>query len=296
MVNAFLFYSLYPTLVVILCVLLLHKAYRSGAGLPYLKLFANLAIINICQIVIYLSLQESFQIAGYAADAYLISAYFLFTHFMQLAFYLSEKDRGSWPKYLYIPPLILTCLHFSGLMVENYRIENNAILHNDGAFAWAFDVFLLSASIITVITFFINARQIKINHLLASKNIIALISFIPFILASSIIVVLSNTEYPIPVVIIIPSISLYIVCLFYYISRSRIIDLTIGPRAFIKRLKIASLLLSNLRTKKDLDDFNRQLQLLKYTEAMQKHSYNYNAAADELKVHPTTLRNALKDI
>ena len=295
MISAFLFYSLYPTLVALLCLLLLHKAYKSGAGLPYLKLFANLAAINICQIIIYLSLQSSFQVASYAADAYLISAYFLFTHFMQLALYLSERDRGSWPKYLYIPPIMLTCLHFSGLMVESYRLENNAILHNDGDFAWVFDIFLLSASIITVITFFINSRQIKINHLLASKNIIALISFIPFILASSIIVILSNTEHTIPVVIIIPSISLYIVCLFYYISRSRIIDLTIGPRAFIRRLKIASLLLSNLRTKKDLDDFNRQLQLLKYTEAMQKHSYNYNAAADELKVHPTTLRNALKD-
>ena len=92
-----------------------------------------------------------------------------------------------------------------------------------------------------------------------------------------------------------PSISLFIVCVFYYISRSQIIDLTIGPKAFVKRLKIASLLLSSLRTKKDLDDFNRQLQLLKYTEAMQKHRNNYNAAADELKVHPTTLRNALKN-
>ena len=295
MISAFLFYSLYPTLVVVLCILLLHKAYRSNAGFPYLKLFANLALINSCQAIGYIVIVFSPPLAEYIADFYLISAYFLFTHFMQLALHLSENDRGFWTRYLYFPPIILTTLHLSGFMINDYYLENGAMLHNDGELAWIFDAFFLTASIITIITFFVNARQTKTNYLLASKNIIALISFVPFIAASSIIIILSNTAHAVPVVFIIPSISLFIVCVFYYISRSQIIDLTIGPKAFVKRLKIASLLLSSLRTKKDLDDFNRQLQLLKYTEAMQKHRNNYNAAADELKVHPTTLRNALKN-
>jgi hypothetical protein len=181
-------------------------------------------------------------------------------------------------------------------MVESYRLENNAILHNDGVFAWTFDVFLLIASIITVITFFINLQQIKQDCLLASKNIIAVFSLIPPVIAAVILIVLSNTEYVISVVIVAPSMSLYIVLVFYYISRSQIIDLSSGPKAFLNRIRVASLLLSSLKTKKDLDDFNRQLQLLKYTEAMKKHNNNYNSAADELKVHPTTLRNALKDL
>jgi hypothetical protein len=294
MISAFLFYSLYPTLVVVLCILLLHKAYRSNAGFPYLKLFANLAIINIFQIILYTALPTSFVIASYAADAYLITAYFLFTHFMQLALYLSENDRGSWPKYLYIPPVILTVLHLSGFMVESYRLENNAILHNDGAYAFMFDIFILFAAIVTIVTFVINSRQIKQDCLLASRNIIAVISFVPPVITGMLLIILSNTEHVVPVVIIAPTMSLYIVAVFYYISRSQVIDLTIGPRAFLRRLKVASLLLSSLKTKKDLDDFNRQLQLLKYTEAMKKHRNNYNAAADELKMHPTTLRNALK--
>jgi hypothetical protein len=295
MISALLFYSLYPTLVALLCLLLLHKAYRSGAGLPYLKLFLNLALMNFCQALGYVILVFSNTYAQYMADFYLICAYFLFSHFIQLALYLSEKDRGYWPKFLYIPPIILTSFHLSGFMVDSYYLQNNAMLHNDGIFAWAFDAFLIVASVTTITVLFINIRQIKSNYLLASKNIIALISFFPFILSASIIIILSNTEVAIPVVIIVPSISLYIVSIFYYISRSQVIDLTIGPKAFIKRLKIASLLLSTLRTKKDLDNFNRQLQLLKYTEAMEKHRNNYNAAADELKVHPTTLRNALKN-
>lgn len=218
MVNAFLFYSLYPTLVVILCVLLLHKAYRSGAGLPYLKLFANLALINICQAIAYVSLEFSIIFAQYMADLYLISAYFLSVHFIQLALYLSEDDRGSWSKYLYIAPIILTLLHFSGLMVDSYRIENGVLLHNDGFFAWAFDVFIILSSVITIIAFTHNFIHNKKNELIASKNMIALISFIPFVLISTFLIVLSNTQHVISVVIIIPSITVYIVAIFYYIS------------------------------------------------------------------------------
>lgn len=292
------FYSFYPALITVFCTLLSSKAYRSGEGLAYTKLFVNLAIINFCQMIIYLFIDNSFQLATYAADAYLIAAYFLFTHFMQLALSMSEHNRGAWPDYLYIPPIILTIFHFSGLMVESYRLEDNAILHNDGLFAPYFDAFILLSSIATVITFVVNTRKIQHDYSFASRNIVALISFIPFILAASIIVVLSNTEHTVPVVVIIPSISFYIVLVFYYIGKSKVIDLKVGPKAFLQRLKIASLLLATLKdicTKKDLDEFNRQLQLLKYKEAMQKHRNNFNEAAKELKVHPTTLRNALKD-
>lgn len=295
MVTTFLLYSLYPAFVAAFSILLFLKAYKSNAGTHYLALFGNLIVINICQTIIYAVIPYSFTAAGYAADIYLIAAYFLFTHFILLALNLSESKRGNWTQYLYVPPVILAILHISGLMIEDYRFVDSAIVHSDGSFSWAFDAFLLSASIITVATFFINVRQIKNDHLLQSRNLIALISFIPFIIAASILVILSNTAHVVPVVIIIPSLSLYIVLVFYYISRSQIIDLTIGPSAFIKRLKVAYLLLSSLRTKKDLDDFNRQLQLLKYNEAMQKHQNNFNAAAEELKVHPTTLRNALKN-
>jgi hypothetical protein len=289
------FYSVFPCFAAICCLFLLFKAMRSGAATVYLKLFANLVTMNFLQAIGYVILVFSRPVAEYMADAYLIAAYFLFAHFMQLALYLSEKERGAWTQWLYLPPVILTVLHLSGMMVDSYHFEENIMLHNDGVYAIIFDVFIVLSSIVTISTFIINSRSIKQDCLLVSKNIIAVISFIPFVLSAVVIVVLSNTQYAVPVVVIIPSLSLYIVMVFYYISRSQIIDLTIGPRAFLKRLRVASLLLSSLNTKKDLDDFNRQLQILKYNEAMQKHRNNYNAAAEELKMHSTTLRNALKD-
>ena len=111
------------------------------------------------------------------------------------------------------------------------------------------------------------------------------------------LIILSNTTYIVSVVIIVPSISLYIVVVFYYISRSRIIDFTISLQEFLDRLKTAHSLLSTLKTtytKKDLDHFNNKLLLLKYKEVMKKHNNNFNAASKELQIHPTTLRNALK--
>ena len=110
-----------------LCLFLLHKAYQSGTGLPYLTLFANLSVINFFQVIIYVFLEHSLTIAIYAADTYLIAIYFLFTHFMQIALGLSENDNVYWTKYLYIPPAILTALHISGLMVESIRVNGRTI-------------------------------------------------------------------------------------------------------------------------------------------------------------------------
>ena len=101
MTNTILFYSLYPGLVMALCLFLLHKAYQSGTGLPYLTLFANLSVINFFQVIIYVFLEHALTIAIYAADTYLIAIYFLFTHFMQIALGLSENDNIYWTKYLY---------------------------------------------------------------------------------------------------------------------------------------------------------------------------------------------------
>lgn len=293
--SAVWFYSIYPAFAALFCLLLSYKAYKTNAAFPYIKLFLNLAFINFFQMLIYAVIQSSFQLAGYFADIYLIGIYFLFAHFMQLALYLSEKNRVNWLKYLYIPPIVLTGMHIGGLMVHSYYLKGSAILHNNGEFAWMFDVFVLSASIITIATFAINYRQIKEDNLLQSKNMLALVSFIPFIVAASILIMLSNTDHHTPVVIVVPTISLYITLVFYYISRSVVIDLTIGPNAMFKRLQAAHMLLSTLKKKKDLDEFNRQLQLLRYKETMQRNKNNFNAAAEDLDVHPTTLRNALKE-
>ena len=177
-----------------LCLFLLHKAYQSGTGLPYLTLFANLSVINFFQVIIYVFLEHSLTIAIYAADTYLIAIYFLFTHFMQIALGLSENDNVYWTKYLYIPPAILTALHISGLMVESYRIEDNTVLHNDGIYAFTFDIFVLLASVTTIVTLIANLRRINSSGILRSRNVIAIISFIPPIIVGMTLIILSNTR------------------------------------------------------------------------------------------------------
>ncbi len=293
--NEIWFYGIYPGFVSLLCILLTYKAYKTRATVHYIQLFVSLAVINACQMMVYAVIKSSYQMASYSADLYLIAVYFLFAHFIQLALSLSENNRGSWPQYIYAIPVLLTGMHIKGLMVDGYYLKGNTILHNDGPFSWAFDLFVLSASFITVVTFFINYRQAKEDYLLQSKNILALILFIPFVVAASILIILSTTTHAVPVVVIIPSMSMYIVLVFYYISRSLIIDMTIGPIAMLKRLKAAHLLLTTLDKKKDLDEFNRHLQLLRYKETLQRNKNNFNAAAEELNVHPTTIRNALKE-
>lgn len=294
MISHIWFYSLLPAFVALCCTLLFIKAYFSGAGSAYIKLFANLIILNTFQAVAYILFAISPSVAEYAADAYLMSVYFLFSHLLLLALSLREQGEPKWGHFLYVFPVTLVAMHLSGLMIESYRVEKNSLMHNDGVLAWMFDLFIIVSSLMTAIIFFTNTKA-RDNHKLASRNIIALVSFIPLICTFSLLIIVSRTEYAVPVVIVVPIISLYIASVFYYISKSRIIDLTIGPAAFFKRVRLAFLLLESLKTKGELDDFNNQLRQQRYREAMEKHNNDFNAAAAELKVHHTTLRNSLKE-
>ena len=213
------FYSLYPLLATFCCVALLRQLVNAGTSAVYIKLFSNLAALNFLQMLAYAFVTHHFELATYLADTYLIAAYFLFAHFMQLALHLGAKDRRRWFNWLYVPPVLLTLLHVSGLMVESYRLENNTLLHNDGRYAIAFDLFVISSATLTALTFFVNLHHIQRNYLQESRNIIAVIAFLPFLLAAIALVILSNTRYVISVVVVVPSMSLYMVMVFFYIRR-----------------------------------------------------------------------------
>jgi len=295
MISSNLIYSFLPLIAAVVCFRLLHKAWKSNADTPYLKLFANIGLINIFQTVGYAAIPYSFDVVTIAADLYFIAAYFLFAHFLQLALSLSEKPRGKWPNYLYIFPLMLSALHISGLIVIGYRIDSGAVLHNDGAYSWASDVFILISSIATFVLFKINASTIKNDYKMQSRNIIAWGSIIPFIAVSALLVLLSNSDKPLPVVIVIPAVSLYLTFVFYYISKSRIVDLSIGPKALLRRLKTAYEFLLELNTKKDMDRVNRQIKRVTYKEALEKNDNNFGEAAKQLEMNHTTIRKALKE-
>lgn len=296
MITHIWFYSLLPALTALYCLLLLKRIWASHGSIAYIKLFSNLMVMNTLQAVAYLLFAVSPPLAEYVADAYLISLYYLFAHLMILAVSLSEKGANTLVvRCIYVFPLLLTALHLFGYMVESYRVEKNSLMHNDGEFAGLFDLFVIVSSVMTAVIFRYNIKHIRDDQMLASRNMIALISFIPLTLIFCVLIVLSMTENSVPVVIVVPLISIYILLVFYYISRSRIVDLSIGPNFFIKRIKLAWILLESLRTKGDIKRFQHQLEKQIIQEALKEHNNAIQATADSLKMNHTTLRNKIKE-
>lgn len=296
MITNIWLYSLLPILVCFLGLILVRKVWRTNGAIEYIKLFSNLIVMNAFQVIAYFMFSLSPLYAEYTADAYLISAYFLFTHLMMLALSLAKKPISEHVyRYLYLVPISLTIFHLSGLMVESYRIEKNSLMHNDGVLAWCFDVHIILSSLLTVYILYRNIKGSQGANILASRNVIALISFIPLTLAFCLLSILSMTDYAIPVVIIIPLISTYILMVFSYISNSQIIDLSIGPRFFLKRLELARLILKVLKTKQDINTFKQALEKQLIEEALTEHNNAIQATADSLKMNHTTLRNKIKE-
>lgn len=293
MITDNIVYSVFPLIAVMLHLLIIKRASSRKASSSFIILFSIFCLLNAFQAGIYLSFDYSIFFAYHFTDAYLITAYFLFAALPMMAFSLS-KHEYSFAKYIYIVPLVLTVLHFGGYMIDGYRVVNGTILHNDGVYSHFFDLFLAVSSIITVALLAYNLYTMTEN-LQKSRNLIALIAFVPFIFFVMLIIALSNTDSPISVVIIVPLVSVYISLVFYYVSGSMIIDLTIGPYAMWQRIKAAHMLLSTLQNKKDLDNFNRRVNTIKYQEMLARHNNNINKAAAELDIHHTTLRKALKE-
>ena len=292
MTGEFWIYALYPAFAAAFCIILLAKAWKSKAAYEYINLFATLVLINTSQVAIYLVINASFKLASYFADLYLITAYFFFAHLLQLALSMSEHNRGSWPKYIYIIPVALTAMHIAGLSIESYRLESNTILHNDGTYAWCFDVFILAASLTSIITFILNTHSTEYDYVLISRNLIALFSFVPFLLGVAYIVIRSNTDSPVSVVYIIPTMSLWIACVFYYITKPNIIDLTRSPKGHWEAVKLIYSAICHIDNKQQIEEFSKQWQLLTYKEKLRKYK-TYTRSAKALGVSESTLRKAV---
>ncbi|MGS2716592.1 hypothetical protein ACVBE9_00325 [Eionea flava] len=289
------FYSVYPLVVSVICCFLYCKAWKSGAASEYLRLFSNLTIINLCQVAIYLFIPFYFVVAEYIADFYLIAAYFLFAHLLQLSLSLSETYRGTWPRYIYIVPVVLTVMHLLGLMVESYRIAaDGTILHNDGTHSIYFDVFGIVACISTIVIFGINVKTVKDDYVNSSRNLIALLSFVPFILGAVYLIVRSNTDNPVSVVYVVPTMTLWIALVFYYISKGSIVDLTLSPQGHIERFKLMHLGACHIDTPEQRQYYEDQRRLHFYKEKLRKHNFHYPTVAKEAGVGDTTVRTFIK--
>jgi hypothetical protein len=296
--NDIWLYSFLPAIPALSCVVLLLKLNRNKAEWFSIRLFVNLLMMNVIQALAYIVFSFSLDIAKYIADAYLISAYFFFTHLLIYVSQLSENPPSIKNiSKLYAFPFLMTSFHLAGLMVSDYRVENNALLHNDGPLAWCLDVYILSSCMFSVAFLLRNAKQARYkNTLLYSKNVLALISFIPLVIAFFVIVTLSMTQYAIPVVIIGPMVTLYTSFAFYYISKRRIIDASIGLRLLKSRVSLAwKLLETHKKNKESIKDLKNAIDKQFIKETLEENDHHIQKTADAMGLNHTTLRNKIKE-
>ncbi|MCF6281252.1 MAG: hypothetical protein L3J28_03430 [Candidatus Polarisedimenticolaceae bacterium] len=289
-------YIFLPAISALACLYLLRKLLSKKASIESMLLFSSLTLMNVWQVSLYLTWSDALTVGSYFADAYLITSYFFFTQLILFAISLSGKAVNIYPYYvLYLIPGTLSLFHIFGLMVASYRFEANALLHNDGILAWCFDLFILVACLATVSILWRNMRRYFADKIIASKNIIALVSFIPLTFVFTVLILLSRTPYAIPVVVIGPFITLYTAVTFYYLQRERVVDLSVGISFFINRLKLANQLLEMKNTKGELKSYTKAVERQFILEVMEIHDGNIQKTADYLGMNHTTLRNKIKE-
>lgn len=278
------------------CLGLLKNLIAKRAPKEFLLLFGNLATMNLMQGLGYAVWATSPILGKLFADLYLISAYFFFTHLLLFSFGLSKNPlKGKKWALAYCYPALLTVLHAAGFMVENYRIEQNSLMHNDGPLAGLFDIYVLLCCTGSAAVFTRNIKSHRGNKILCSKNFIGLFSFLPLILVFVVIILLSLSDYAIAVGIISPMITVYTAYAYYYLSRDSVVDLSIGVGFFFDRLKIAYLLLETHKSKSDLKTYHKEVEKQFIIEALKEHDYRIYDAADFLGYNHTTLRNKIKE-
>lgn len=289
-------YTLLPALSVVICLFLFKKLLSNGANRECLLLFFYLILINSIQVIAHISWSYSLTLTEYLTDAYLITAYFFFTQLILFSMSLSEKPINLlFRRLLYVFPIVFTVFHFMGLMVEGFRSEGYMIYHNDGTLAWCFDLYAIIACVATAILLKKNKRKPYDDEVNASKNIIAPISFLPVIFIFMALVVLSRTEYVIPVVVVVPLISIYAAITFYYLQRESVADLSFGIRFFFDRLMLANKLLELDNSKDELRSYKKEVEKLFILEVLEKHDGNIQETADYLGMNHTTVRNKIKE-
>ncbi|CAA0109994.1 Uncharacterised protein [BD1-7 clade bacterium] len=233
------FYATLPALVASCCLYLLYRLHLNSSKMEFRLLFLCLAAMNLFQSAGYLLFAiPSPTIASIAADAYLMSLYFMFAC---LALFVIGLTRPFKWRHLsvFIPPILLSIVHTQGLIVESYEIRHNSLMHTDGPLAWLMDVYLLTSCFFTGGLLIKGARDESLDSAVTSKCITALVSFIPLIAVFALLVALSMTKHAIPVVIIGPIITLYTALAFYYLTGSRVAEVTNNAPQFYQKLKVA---------------------------------------------------------
>lgn len=244
----------------------------------------------------YMALSLSRPIAEHFADAYALAAYFLFCNLLITCLNLYDFKQFD-PRNLYVLyvfPVLVSVLHLAGYVTDGYRFEQNALMHNDGPLAMATDVYILCCCLGAVVALFTNVKMAK-NKTNLSKNVVALISFIPLILSIFALLLLSRTQYALPVVVILPIFFLYTGMMFYYIAQDQVIDITIGVRFIRDRLVLCHCLLAGQRDKQKVKQLMKRVEWQFIKEALYEHDNNIMDTAEALGMNHNTIRTKIKE-
>ncbi len=304
MINNVWLHSLLPFAVAIICLSLLLRLYKNKSDLVYKRFFITLMLMNAFQSAGYVMFSFSPKNAEWLADAYLIVLYFFFVHLVMIALSLSKWSfRAVVVNSLYIPAVILAVLHLSGLMIDSYRVEQNSLMHNDGKLSWLADVFMLGSCVVAWSIHLVNIKSID-DRVLVSKNILSLSCFAVIIIVLFSIVLLSTTDNPVSLAIAGPAISAWTAIFFFYISRKRIIDVSINLFYLLARIRIGlKFAFGGNSVHSDMTEIKKEMDKQVYIEALKAHKYyvagvpRYNVVktAEYLEMSSSSLYKKMKE-
>lgn len=261
--------------------------------------FINLAAMNMALSAGYFTIGTIGVEAGKSfADLYIIVGYFLFAHMLLFARSLSSKpiilkERA----YYYIAPVILTFFHLNGWMVLDYRVEQNALMHEDGPLAHLTELYVLVCFFAGFYLIRTNIKDTNNPHELKAKNYIAGLSIIPLVFIFGFFLLLSLTPWAITIVVVGPVVSCYTAYIAYKLSDDYVVDLSKGLDNYRKRWEICKAVLFKGNHSKDRDDVLIKLKKQHYIEVLQDHGWPkselreiIDSCAEELGVTTSAVR------
>ena len=290
-----LWYSALPALSTLFCLFFVVKYIIRGEKMSSIILYLSMALMSLFQTSGYVVSLFDTSIPMFFADAFLICLYFFFSNMALFALNLNPEHRMKYSYLIYCFPIALSLLHVSGYMVESYRFEQNTLMHNDGRFAWLFDIYALLCCVTTF--FSIAHANIKKSEswIVISKSKLLTISFLPIAFSFAVLALLSRTDFAISLAIAAPLLFIYTALVYHYIGGHKVIDCSTSFRPILERIKLANEVLHAEKKKSSVKGFSSQIESLLLNELMEDYDGNFYLVAKEYGVHHITVRNKVKE-
>lgn len=278
----------------LLCSYLLFRT--SKENLSLWLLFLNLAVMDLCLAIGYLSFAITNEIIYAFADTYLILVSFMFAQFFVVANSFGGKQLSEL-RFLYLAPLVVALLLLSGFISDGYIIERNSLVHIDGQLGWVFDLQALTFSLGTCYVLYRNRVNSK-NQKTKRLNTLALYSFLPIVVSFAVLDILSVLNSSVPAVLVGPIVTTYTAIAFFIISKKTPIKISESLRSFVdrQRLKIAIAVLGVSANKEGVKEASKKLERYLVAEQLRKNNNDIVATSEDFGASTTHVRTIVKEL